>query len=411
MLVSDPVVSGPGTVQWTGVHLYDANSMQNLASREYKYTGIDLSPVALYLLHPYWNFVVELVPRFIAANLLTVIGGLCFTASYFVMFWDSLAFEGHREWWRYAICAAATFAYQTLDGIDGKQARRTKNGSPLGEMLDHGVDVLWTVFGATSLAAAAQVGTGMTLFAIVFLGLMLPFFVVTWESYHTHRMVLGYINGPTEGLLLVTGIFAYLAVTGEAGEQVMAGPLVSLLQGVPVVAEHVLPLIPADLSVVQGLAVLLAAGVLFQLLFSFVLVTRAQLQHGLSVFAPLRLLLPVAFVAGLASYWVLAKPEVFAAVPHRVLLMLGMTLANQTVRLIVGHLMNRRPSLHHLPTAATVLALGYSLLVGGEYEESVLLVAMAGSMVYHLTYMVLMVRDFVLFLNIPLFRVRTVVPE
>ena len=34
----------------------------------------------------------------------------------------------------------------TLDGIDGKQARRTGSSSPLGEMFDHGLDA-W----ATSL--------------------------------------------------------------------------------------------------------------------------------------------------------------------------------------------------------------------------------------------------------------------
>jgi hypothetical protein len=28
--------------------------------------------------------------------------------------------------------------YQTLDALDGKQARRTKTSSPLGELFDHG---------------------------------------------------------------------------------------------------------------------------------------------------------------------------------------------------------------------------------------------------------------------------------
>jgi phosphatidylglycerophosphate synthase len=32
------------------------------------------------------------------------------------------------------------FIYQTLDAIDGKQARRTKSNSPLGELFDHGCD-------------------------------------------------------------------------------------------------------------------------------------------------------------------------------------------------------------------------------------------------------------------------------
>ena len=34
------------------------------------------------------------------------------------------------------------FMGQTLDAIDGKHARNTKRGSPLGQLMDHGVDSL-----------------------------------------------------------------------------------------------------------------------------------------------------------------------------------------------------------------------------------------------------------------------------
>ena len=42
--------------------------------------------------------------------------------------------------------------FQTLDAIDGKQARRTKTSSPLGELFDHGCDSISTIFVATSVA-------------------------------------------------------------------------------------------------------------------------------------------------------------------------------------------------------------------------------------------------------------------
>lgn len=38
----------------------------------------------------------------------------------------------------YVYSAFAMFAYQTMDAIDGKQARRTGAQSPLGQMFDHG---------------------------------------------------------------------------------------------------------------------------------------------------------------------------------------------------------------------------------------------------------------------------------
>lgn len=41
----------------------------------------------------------------------------------------------------HALCANA----QTLDAIDGKQARRTNTSSPLGQLFDHGCDSFSTV--------------------------------------------------------------------------------------------------------------------------------------------------------------------------------------------------------------------------------------------------------------------------
>lgn len=38
--------------------------------------------------------------------------------------------------------AITMFIYQTLDAIDGKQARRTGSSNALGELFDHGCDSL-----------------------------------------------------------------------------------------------------------------------------------------------------------------------------------------------------------------------------------------------------------------------------
>lgn len=46
--------------------------------------------------------------------------------------------------WAYIACACGLFIYQSLDAIDGKQARRTNSSTPLGELFDHGCDSLST---------------------------------------------------------------------------------------------------------------------------------------------------------------------------------------------------------------------------------------------------------------------------
>ena len=40
--------------------------------------------------------------------------------------------------WVYFIVALSIEAYQILDNLDGKQARRTGSSTPLGEIFDHG---------------------------------------------------------------------------------------------------------------------------------------------------------------------------------------------------------------------------------------------------------------------------------
>ena len=44
--------------------------------------------------------------------------------------------------WALLLCGLGLFVYQTLDAVDGKQARRTGSSSPLGELFDHGCDAM-----------------------------------------------------------------------------------------------------------------------------------------------------------------------------------------------------------------------------------------------------------------------------
>ena len=46
-------------------------------------------------------------------------------------------------WWCY-LQAASYFIYRMLDEMDGKQARKTGNSSPLGLLFDHGCDSFTT---------------------------------------------------------------------------------------------------------------------------------------------------------------------------------------------------------------------------------------------------------------------------
>lgn len=79
---------------------------------------------------------------------------------YFCFLWHRYSPDAKIEAprWACALCGLGLFIYQSLDAIDGKQARRTGTANPLGELFDHGCDSISTVFVALSACIAVQLG-------------------------------------------------------------------------------------------------------------------------------------------------------------------------------------------------------------------------------------------------------------
>ncbi len=95
-----------------------------------------------YKMTPWWEWFVELMPRYVAPNTLTLIG-LGFTVFFYVII-AAFDLSLSRDVPARTLIGFAfgNFMYQTFDAIDGKQARRTGNSSPLGQLFDHGCDAL-----------------------------------------------------------------------------------------------------------------------------------------------------------------------------------------------------------------------------------------------------------------------------
>ena len=85
--------------------------------------------------------------------------------------------------WTYLVCAIGIFIYQTLDGIDGSQARRTGTSSPLGEYFDHGLDAITTFIYAATAACIPGLQE-YPLYLILLVGLMIHInYVYHWQTY------------------------------------------------------------------------------------------------------------------------------------------------------------------------------------------------------------------------------------
>ncbi|RNF25985.1 putative choline/ethanolamine phosphotransferase (CEPT) [Trypanosoma conorhini] len=180
--------------------------------KKYKYCGSDSSIIGRYIMQPYWNFIVNLVPMTVAPNAITLTGFLIgISSSILVMFYYFFYDAVYPAWvWYYA--AAALFIYQTFDAIDGKQARRTKTGGPLGELFDHGCDAFLTPLVQVNLCCALNLPSWMTFVYCTMSSMIL--FGAIWEQFSTGTLDLGYINGPTEGIcaacvmFIITGLYS-----------------------------------------------------------------------------------------------------------------------------------------------------------------------------------------------------------
>jgi hypothetical protein len=98
--------------------------------REHKYVGGAYTPLDL-LLNDFWFACTELLPMWLAPNLVTWIGTLHLSVVYYNL-WPYMyqmnpeeGAERMPEWPTMVLCAWCAWVYQTMDAMDGKQARRT----------------------------------------------------------------------------------------------------------------------------------------------------------------------------------------------------------------------------------------------------------------------------------------------
>jgi ethanolaminephosphotransferase len=222
------------------------NAVQKLP--KYQYHGADLSLLYKYILSPLAGWCVDNVtPTWLAPNAITSIGLCWMILSYGVIWYHCPGlYEANTDIINTATTSAASSAvpsaifllngcamliYQTLDNMDGKQARKTGSSSPLGLLFDHGCDALNSIFGSANWIVAMGLlpgrvndllgegeeavnniqnksllseflGGDAIIATVLILAPMIPFFVATWEHYFTGKLILPIFNGPSEGLVM-----------------------------------------------------------------------------------------------------------------------------------------------------------------------------------------------------------------
>lgn len=174
----------------------------------FKYRGSDASLMYQYVLSPLAAKLTELlIPKWFSANLLTVLGLVPSIIGYSTICYYSPDLKSKVPSWCWLLQAFCTFVYQTIDNMDGKQARRTGSSTALGLLIDHSVDAINISMGSLSLMAVFHLGDNSTHCFLTWLTGAFPFFFGTWEEFYTGALAMPAFNGPTDGVISIVVLY------------------------------------------------------------------------------------------------------------------------------------------------------------------------------------------------------------
>lgn len=189
------------------------NRLGNLA--KFTYSSINDSIFYNKFMSPFLDkVVIKRIPRWIAPNVLTILSFLFNLISSLAFFFETG--NNHSiEVSKYTclLNGITHTLYMFLDNLDGKQARRTNSSSPLGLLLDHGLDTLTTCLVCFNLSRMMMLGNGLTSLAL-YAVLILGFYFCVYEEYIVGYLNLWYINGADEGNLMIAFFSYFTAISG-----------------------------------------------------------------------------------------------------------------------------------------------------------------------------------------------------
>ncbi|KAI9635659.1 CDP-alcohol phosphatidyltransferase-domain-containing protein [Dioszegia hungarica] len=323
---------------------------------QYKYSGIDKSVVSRYALGPFWTWLVTIMPRNLAPNSITFLG-LCFVfANVGTLFYLDPTYSGKElPSLVYLSWAIGLFAYQSMDAIDGKQARRLNMGSALGEMFDHGCDAINTTL--ETVLCCHALGLNRSWWTVTSqAATMCNFYASTWEEYHTGTLYLSAFSGPVEGILMVVAIYAVTAIH-PLGQAFWSQPIFSLIPG------HYVMNFLGQVDKVLGLKSVLAgrgwagleglpinvafmmfggAGTIGNIVNSYYNVIASHKKSGKAIYTPLLGYVPFLAHTGILVLWLQGELRGGVGIVHDArllpfMLYWGMAFSYQVSQLILAH--------------------------------------------------------------------------
>ncbi|KAL9253115.1 Choline/ethanolaminephosphotransferase 1-like protein [Drosera capensis] len=276
------------------------------ALHRYKYSGVDHSYMAKYVLQPFWTRVI------------TLMGFMFLLFSALLGYIYSPRLDSAPPRWVNFLHGLLLFLYQTFDAVDGKQARRTNSSSPLGELFDHAL-----AFGSTAMC-----GRNTFWFWVI---AAVPFYCATWEHFFTNTLILPVINGPTEGLMLIYLSHFFTAIVGSEWWAQEFGKSFPFLNWIPYINGVSASQVVLFLMIVFGVIPTVTFNV--QNVYKVVRSRKGSMPLALAMLYPF-----VVLLAGVIIWDYLSPSDLIRNYPHLVIVGSGLAFGFLVGRMILAHL-------------------------------------------------------------------------
>ncbi|XP_027711685.1 cholinephosphotransferase 1 [Vombatus ursinus] len=280
------------------------------------------------LLQPFWRWLVERVPLWLAPNAITLSGLLVNMLSTLLLIFYCPTVTEEAPLWIFLICGLGLFIYQSLDAIDGKQARRTNSCSPLGELFDHGCDSISTVFVALGASIAIRLGSDPNwLFFCCFVG-MFMFYCAHWQTYVSGVLRFGKLD-VTEVQLAIVTVFILTSFGGTS------------------MWDYIIPVIEVKLKLFPLLGIV--AGAFFSCSNYFHTILSGGVGKNGSTIAGTSVLSPGIHIGLIILLAIMickkSATQLFEKHPCLYIMMFGCVYAKVTQKLVVAHMTKSKLSL------------------------------------------------------------------
>jgi len=330
--------------------------------------------------------VIEFVPKTMAPNLLTLCAFLSMVCAYLLvsLHCPSMS-ECNLPGWGYIALALCIFSYQTLDNLDGRQARRTGSSSALGEVFDHGADTLTVPLFAISIGSALQLGETLTFYC--FIASMVTFYLYTWEGYFTGGMILRSLENPEEAQTILE---FFLILTFFFGPSMW-------------ISEW--NIFGYFLQLNQLFVFFMLTGMCVTVYKNIANVRRHLITRNLATRPALLCLIPFGLLIGMTLFWNWLSPTLLRQHPRLFIMTIGFLFSYLTIRLIVHAVCHEMLKLYYNVLTPlfiiNIFSFIGSLLPRPIIEDEVILSLYFLATFLHIVYLILsIVGEFCHYLNI-----------